>query len=167
MRFLFDLFSNDPSKNWTESGEMRLTLNLASESLNGVVIEDSFDKLSVFGRPFNRKPFERQSFDYSDLGLVIGGENNRVKYFSFSMQNFSGDTKPGEVTLISERGTQILLNKNTKSGDIERVLGKPFEQENTDDDEAEYRYKYKRLILVFEFDEDRLALFEAGLEDYV
>lgn len=166
MRFLFDLFSNDPSKNWTKSGETRLTFDIASESLNGVVIEDSFDKLSVFGRPFNRKPFEQQSFDYPDLGLEIGGENNRIKYFSFSIQNFTKNSKPCEVTLISERGTQILLTKDTKFSELENILGKPFEQEKRDG-EAEYRYKYKRLILVFEFDEDELILFEAGLEDYV
>jgi hypothetical protein len=166
MRFLFDLFSNDPSKNWTKSGETRLTFHLAAESLNGAAIEDSFDKLSVFGRPANRNPFEKNLFDYPDLGLVIGGENNRIEYFSFSIQSFTKNSKPCEVTLISERGTPVLLNKNTKCSDVESVLGKPFEQEK-DDDEAEYRYKYKRLILVFEFDEDELILFEAGLEDYV
>lgn len=167
MRFLFDLFSNDPSKNWAKSGETRLTFNLAAESLNGAAIEDSIDKLSIFGRPANRNPFETNFFDYPDLGLVIGGENNRIEYFSFSIQSFTKNSKPCEVTLISERGTQILLNKNTKFSDVESVLGKPFAQETSVDDEAEYRYKYKRLILVFEFDEDELISFEAGLEDYV
>ncbi len=165
MRFLFDLFSNDPSKNWTKSG-VRLTFNLASESLNGAAIEDSFDKLSVFGRPANRNPFEKNLFDYPDQGLEIGGENNRIKYFSFSIQSFTKNSKPCEVTFINERGTSVLLNKNTKFSDVESVLGTPFEQEKHED-EADYRYKYKRLILVFEFDEDELILFEAGLEDYV
>lgn len=167
MRFLLDLFSNDPSKSWTKSGEPRLTFQLAAESLNGAAIEDSFDKLSVFGRPANREPFEKNLFDYPDLGLTIGGENNRIKYFSFTIQSFTENSKPCEVTLISERGTPLLLTKQTKSGELESVLGTPFEQKKSADDEAEYRYKYKRLILVFEFDEDRLALFEAGLEDYV
>ncbi len=167
MRFLFDLFSNDPSKNWTKSGETRLMFHLAAESLNGAAIEDSFDKLSVLGRPANRNPFEKHLFDYPDLGLVIGGENNRVKYFSFAIQSFTKNSKPCEVTLVSERGTQLLLTKDTKFSELESVLGKPFEQKKSVDDEAEYHYKYKRLILVFEFDEDRLALFEAGLEDYV
>lgn len=166
MRALFDLFSNDPSKNWVKRIGDQITFNLASESVNGVVIEDAFDSLSVFGRPANRNPFERQFFDYPDLGLVVGGENNRIKYFSFSIQSFSDEVKPCRITLISERGTPVLLGKSTKPEELENVFGKPFEHEKTDE-EAAYRYKYKRLILVFEFDEGELALFEAGLEDYV
>ncbi len=166
MRFLFDLFSNDPSKHWAASGENRLTFHLASESLNGVQIEDSFDKLSIFGRPANREPFAKHFFDYPDLGLVIGGEQNRIRYFSFAIQTFSGNSKPCEVAFINERGTQILLTEDTKFSELENLLGKPFEVENFNE-EISYRYKYKRLILVFDYDEDKLALFEAGLEGEV
>lgn len=166
MRFLFDLFSNDPSKNWITSGETRLTFHLASESLNGVQIEDSFDKLSIFGRPANREPFAKHFFDYPDLGLVIGGENNRIRYFSLEIQTFTGNSKPCEVTFINERGTQILLTEDTKFSELESILGKPFEVEKIDE-EISYHYKYKRLILVFDYNEDKLILFEAGLEGEV
>jgi hypothetical protein len=166
MRSLLDIFSKDPSKSWARTINERLTFHLASESLNGVRIEDPFEKISVFGRPDNRKPFEQQRFDYPDLGLEIGGENDRVKYFSFSVRSFSGKPNFCELTFISERGTQILLTKDTQFSEIENVLGKTFETEKFYED-VTYRFKYKRLNLAFEFGEDNLISFEAGLEDFV
>lgn len=166
MRSLFDLFSKDPAKDWAPAGDARLTFYLASESLNSVAIDDAFDKLSVFGRPANRKPFDAQRFEFPHLGLEIGGDDGRVRYFSFSMESFSRGARPCEVTLIGERGTPVALDRNTSPGDVKSVLGEPAEQERRDG-ETSFRYGYRRLTLVFEFDEDKLLLFEAGLDGEV
>ena len=84
-------------------GEKRLTFNLATQSLNGVAIDDPFDKIRLFGRPENREPFARQIFDYPHLGLEIGGENGRVKYFSFAMRHLpSAEAKPCELTFVGD-----------------------------------------------------------------
>lgn len=169
MRFLFDLFSKDPSKNWTRAAgsDARLAFQLATASLNGVAVEDAFEKIGVFGRPANREPFARQRFEYPELGLEIGGEGGRVKYFSFSLQTFSGKTSPCKLTLISERGTPLGLTGNTKIAEIQNILGSDYESEEFDG-EMTYRFKHKRLTLTFEFDEAGcLMTFEAGREDFV
>jgi hypothetical protein len=166
MRRILDFFSKDPSKNWVRSSLMQLTFHLASASLNGVAIDDPFEKISIFGRPSNRNPFRQEWFDYPDLGLEIGGENNRIKYFSFMIQAFFKDETACNLTLISERGTPLLLTNDTKLEELKKLLGEPFESEDFGEEVA-YRFKYRHLILEFEFDETGLLYFEAGLENYV
>jgi hypothetical protein len=164
MYSLFKLFSKKPPARWARRDEMPLVFNLASESLNGVAIEDPFEKLSVFGRPSNPNPFAVEMFDFRDLGLEIGGVGGRISYFAISIRNYQGTR--GEATLVTERGTPLTLSELTRPADVEAVLGKPFEKEIREE-EVSYRYRCKRLILLFEFDEDQLLHFEAGLEGEV
>ena len=148
-------------------GEKRLTFNLATQSLNGVAIDDPFDKIRLFGRPENREPFARQIFDYPHLGLEIGGENGRVKYFSFAMRHLpSAEAKPCELTFVGERGASVFLSRNTKFDEVENILGKPFQREEFHE-EAVYRFRFRFLTLEFEIGQDGLISFEVGAEDFV
>ena len=147
---LIDLFTKDPSAEWSECRRVPLSLYLPYESLNNVAIGDPYQKLSVFGRPGNSHPFKYNRFIYYPLGLVVEGENGKVEYFEFVMSDeYEKRHSPCTVTVTGGSGGQIEISPQTRLKDVEGVLGKSEDKEE-DENEIICRYKQGKLLLEFE-----------------
>jgi hypothetical protein len=150
MQRLIDLFTKDPSAGWPECRRQPLSLYLPYETLNNVAIGDAYQKLNVFGRPDNRRPFKYNRFIYYPLGLIVEGEDGKVEYFEFIMlDEYEKKHSPCVVTVTGGSGGQIEISQQTRLNDVERVFGK-VEDKEEDEEEIICRYKQGKLLLEFE-----------------
>jgi hypothetical protein len=157
LQTLMDLFTKDPSSEWTECRQVRLSLYLPNESLNDVAIGDPYQKLSVFGRPNNKHPFKYNKFIYYPLGLIVEGENEKVEYFEFIMRDeYEKKHFSCGVIVTGVSGGMVEINPHTNLTEVERVLG-DSEDKQEDDDEIICRYKQGNLLLEFECSSDGLV----------
>jgi hypothetical protein len=157
-------FFKDQTSDWKECLRIPLSLNLYSNSLNNVVIGDSYEKLQTFGRPDNRKPFKSDNFIYYPLGLQIRGENGKIGFFYFTIRIEEelieiDETEalyiPTELSILSRNGGQFLVNKDTSPAAVERVFGNPSEKDE-DVDFLSMIYEFDNLFLDFTFGKDNL-----------
>lgn len=130
----WDFFAKDESANWKEVVKIPLSMNLQMGTLNGIRLVDPLEKLSILGRPDNKKAFKDERFIYSLLGLEIGGYNGKIDGFTFVTNRtfYPGSKKPFahcEITFITYGGRHIYINKSTNLRDIETVFGIPTEKE--------------------------------------
>lgn len=130
----WDFFSKDESANWKEVVKLPLSMNLQMGTLNGIRLGDSLEKLSILGRPDNKKALKNERFIYSLLGLDIGGYEGKIDGFTFvtNRTNYPGSNKVFancEITFITYGGRHIHINKTTNIRDVELVFGIPTEKE--------------------------------------
>lgn len=157
-------FFNDQTSKWKECFRIPLSLNLYSNSLNNVVIGDSFEKLQVFGRPDNRNPFKKNHFVYYPLGMDARGERGKINSFYFTLRvdeemiEIDENEKkyfPAELSIVSKKGGQLLINKDTSPAVVERIFGNADEKDE-DIDFLSLIYQFDDLALDFTFGKEKL-----------
>ena len=133
---IFNIFSKDESSNWQPSYKIPLWFNCQTASLNNVKIGDSAENLRAFGRPNNKLPFKDEKFEYYQLGFDVETENGKISNFCFM---FNGTPEPTfancELSLTTNNGGQLSLNRYTKIDYIEQILG-VAPNKNFDEDEG-------------------------------
>ena len=153
---IFNLFAKDESSNWAPSYKIPLWLNLQTESLNNVRIGDPLEKLQVFGRPDNSRPFKKGRFEYHQLGFEAEGENGRIINFCFMVGDNQAKFANCELTLTTYNGRQLSINRFTTLKEVEQILGAAPEKEFDEDEGYCYdsNYPQGRLSLYFSWLED-------------
>ena len=153
---ILDYFLKDESSQWGESYKVPLSLNLQTETLNGLRIGDEFQKLSVFGRPNNRQPFKRNRFSYYTLGLDVDGMNGKIEAFTFMIDETAVYSHPQrfancEFTVLTKNGRQMTINKFTNLREIEQVFGAAHDKDIDEElDSISATYRQNNLSIEFE-----------------
>ena len=165
MSGFFDFLFNDQTSGWNEYFRVPLSLNLYSNSVNNVALGDSYEKLQTLGRPDNRKPFKKNNFIYYQLGLEIFGTDGKIHGFNFKfranqeMLELNQDEAKYvscELSIFNKNGGQLLVNKNTSVGEVERFFGAPTEKDDEDEDYLSLIYQVGESYLDFEFGEGKV-----------
>jgi len=163
---MFNLFKKDQTKDWGKSNIRELILDLSYGSLNYIRFGDSPEKLSYFGKPDNKNPFDKKVFTYGKVGLIIGVENEIISYLSITMvDNPFEKLKAGSFHLKDFQGNLYKIDEQTTIDMIEQILGKPDEIHKHDEgvDETFYRSKYQ---IEIEFDNDgKIVCFDIMLKE--
>jgi hypothetical protein len=142
--FFSNLFYRDESSNWDAVRKVPLRLNLSAESLNDVRIGDSPEKLRVFGRPDNSRPFKTGRFDYYFLGFDVEIENGKIINFSFKFNEmYQPDFVGCELNITLINGGQITANRFTKRQDVEQILGESPNKAFDKDEDYYYSSSYR------------------------
>lgn len=162
---MFNIFKKDPSKDWEKSKIKDLILDLSTGSLNFIQFGDKPEKLSYFGKPDNKNPFEKKYFFYGQAGLIIGIEEGVIAYISVTMVDNSYEKlNAGSFHLKDFNGMIYYINRETTVDTIEQILGKPDEVYTHDEgvDQTFFRSKYQ---IEIEFDNDgKVVCFDITLK---
>lgn len=152
---MFNIFKKDPSTNWEKSKIKDLILDLTTGSLNFIQFGDKPEKLSYFGKPDNKNPFEKKYFFYGEAGLIIGIEEGVVAYISITtIDNPYEKLSAASFHLKDFQGVLQKIDKETTIDMIEKILGKPDEIHEHDEgvDQTFFLSKYQ---IEIEFDNER------------
>jgi len=149
-----------------KSNIRELILDLSTGSLNYIQFGDKPEKLSYFGKPDNKNPFEKKYFFYGDTGLIVGIEEGIISYISITMvDNPYEKLRAGSFHLKDFQGKLHMINELTTKDTIEQILGKPDEIHKHDEgiDETFFRSKFQ---IEIEFDnEGKIVCFDIMLKE--
>ena len=143
---MFGLFKSDETKNWKTVNTHELLLNLNNSSVNNLKIDDSDEKVKMFGKPDNENPFKNEKFDYKNTGLIIETENKKVNYFGVII---GIDTIVLQIQFGEQR---IKISKDSIRTDLINFLN--LNIESTDKDDSEIIDFIKHNNQTFEIESD-------------
>ncbi|MFQ3581302.1 MAG: hypothetical protein SNJ67_06120 [Chloracidobacterium sp.] len=143
----------DPTAMWSAARPLPLTLRIPDGRLNDLIaLGDSYQVLSLLGRPSNPHPYDIERFEYPTLGLVVEGGGGNIEYFEFIVQpeTFDRNVTPAQVTLCLADGRRFLLDGQTDEAVIAEHLGPPTERD-ADEEEIIVHYRLEGRSLEWEF----------------
>jgi hypothetical protein len=162
---LWSLFYKDESSQWEPSHKIPLWFDIQTESLNNIRISEPAENLRAFGRPDNKSPFKTGRFEYYQLGFEAETENKRIINFCFMVndESFSGGGVTYraryancELTITLTNGRQLTIDRMTRRGDVEKILGIAQNKDFDPEDGKCYGSSYAQ---------GRLSLYFSWLED--
>lgn len=167
--YILNLFVFDPTENWKKMPEIELTFDFFNETLNHIALNDPVHKLIVFGKPSNKNPHRRDTYEWKSKGLRIHVDQGRVDAFEFVFGDFWQkkervdsfefvlrawqkkwkEYNPAKLKII--KGKTIELSEATNKSEIREFIGQPTDEFSSDEVPSLMYYHYPNLTVELQF----------------